>query len=280
MPEEDEASPAEPDEGPAVRGPDVGAAADEPLGDDREVEGGQRPPGGPSRLTLVVVGLLVGLLVGAAIGWISSRDDGATDDTSVASSTTAPETAEAAANFVEAWERGRTATYLSGSLLERTSGDGVVIEMPIVVAQRPPDRVVSNGSGVDGVVDGERWVCDEQLDGLLRCSSAASAEAFEEDVAGEVATLRGYFDGDLPLYRVSQSGTCFDLRLSRAIQAPPYGQSARFCFDEASGAPSLQRVERTEGTDVVTLVSVRTDVTAEDVARVAAGDVDEALLEG
>lgn len=266
------------DEGDGDRAPEDGTAEAVPEG----AEGDATPPGpgGPSRLTLVVVGLGVGLLVGAALGWVTSRSDDDDPDAEVATTTTAPETAEAAAELVEAWERSRTATYLSGSLLERTTSEGFTVEIPIVVAQRPPDRVVSTGTSVQGVVDGETWVCDEQLDGLLRCSSTPSAEDAAAEVAAEIERLRGYFDGDLPVYRVSRSGECFDLRLTRAMQAPPYGQRARFCFDEASGAPSLQRVERAEGTDEVTLVSVRTDVTAEDVARVAAGDVDEDLLGG
>lgn len=263
------------DEDPAE--PEDPGAADADADPDATIPAG---PGGPSRLTLVAVGLLVGLLVGAVLGWVSSRGDDEDDAAGSSTTTSAPETAEAAAALVDAWERSRTATYLSGSLLERTTADGFIVEIPIVVAQRPPDRVVSTGTSVEGVVDGESWVCDEQLDGLLECSTTPSTEDRDAEVAAEIERLRGYFDGDLPIYRVSQTGDCFDLRLTRAIQAPPYGQSARFCFDEESGAPTLQRVERAEGTDEVTLVSVRTDVTAEDVARVAAGDVDEDLLGG
>ncbi len=257
---------------PGEAEPDGAAAADgaEPA-----------PPGGPSRTVLVVVGLLVGLLVGAALGWATSRgDDGDEGGAATSTSTTAPETAEAAAALVAAWERSRTATFLTGSLLERTNSTGTVVEIPLVVAQRPPDRVISTGSSVSGVVGGEVWVCDEQLDGILHCGASGAAVDPASDLATELDVLRSYFAGDLPLYRVSQTGECFDLRLARAVQAPPYGQRARFCFDPVSGAPSLQRVERAEGTDVVTLVSARTDVTDDDIARVAAGDVDEGLLAG
>lgn len=262
---------AEPDGPAATEGAAAAADGAEPA-----------PPGGPSRTVLVVVGLLVGLLVGAALGWATSRDDEGDDGggAATATSTTAPETAEAAAALVAAWERSRTATFLTGSLLERTNSTGMVVEIPLVVAQRPPDRVISTGSSVSGVVGGEVWVCDEQLDGILHCGASGAAVDPASDLAAELDVLRSYFAGDLPLYRVSQTGECFDLRLARAVQAPPYGQRARFCFDPVSGAPSLQRVERAEGTDVVTLLSARTDVTDDDIARVAAGDVDEGLLAG
>lgn len=267
MPEGTEAEEGEPFDGPTERQTDDGPDA-------------PRGPGGPSRVVLVAVGLLVGLLLGGLAAWLTTRGaDDATDD-DVESATTAPETAEAAVAFVEAWERSRTATFLTGSLLTRTTEVGM-LEIPIVVAQRPPDRVISSGRSTEGTVGGEQRVCDEQLDGLVHCGvTSTPGESFEEKVAAEVAVLRSYFEADLPLYAVAGSGSCFDLRLTRAVHAPPFGQSARFCFDAASGAPQLQRIERPEGTDVVVLVSVRTDVTEEDLARVAAGEVDQALLEG
>ena len=236
-------------------------------------------PGGPPRWVLVVGGLVVGVVIGAGLGWWNSRSGG---DEHAGSSepAVAAETAEAAAELVEAWERSRTATYLTGSLLERTTATAAVLELPLIVAQRPPERVVSTGTSVEGSVDGLRQICDEQLDGVVRCQVAGPAADYDATVAAEVDTLRSYFEGELPVYRVAREGHCFLLRLTRAIQAPPYGQRARFCFDEASGAPSLQRIERDEGTDVVTLVSVRTDVTDEDLARGARGEVDESFRAG
>lgn len=248
-------------------------------GDDSE----HPSPGGPARWVLVVVGLIVGLLVGGGMAWWSSRDDSAEVDR-VTIPLSGPEdlgeSSEAADAFVDAWERSRTETYLSGSLLRRTLSNTTTLELPIVVAQRPPDRVVSTGGSVQGSVDGVNQVCDEQLDGLVQCRAIGEAADYDADVASEVETLQSYFSGETPVYRVSQQGQCFDLRLTAAIQAPPYGQNARFCFDEVSGAPSLQRIERLESTDEVTLVSVRADVSDADIAAVAAGDIDEALLDG
>jgi hypothetical protein len=233
---------------------------------------------------MVIVGLVVGVLLGGGLAWWSGRDDGSdgasTDDEGLVSPDELGESPEAADAFVGAWERSRTATYLSGSLLRRELSTAATMELPIIVAQRPPDRVVSTGGSVQSEVGGENTVCDEQLDGLVQCGSGGSTADYDAGVATEVETLRSYFEGDTPVYRVAQSGACFDLRLTAAIQAPPYGQNARFCFDEVSGAPTLQRIERTQGVDEVTLVSVRTDVTDEDLARVASGEIDEELLTG
>lgn len=238
-------------------------------------------PGGPPRWQMVLVGLLVGVLLGGGMAWWANRgsDDGA-DSEELTGPGDLDESPEAADAFVEAWERSRTSTYLSGSLLRRTISSSMTMELPIVVAQRPPDRVVSTGGSVQSDVGGENTVCDEQLDGIVRCGSGGSADDHDERVEAEIETLRSYFDTDTPVYRVSQSGMCFDLRLTAALQAPPYGQNARFCFDDVSGAPTLQRVERAEGTDEVTLVTVRTDVSDDDIARVASGEIDEELLTG
>jgi len=245
---------------------------------------GDTAPGGPPRWQMVVAGLVVGVLIGGGMAWWSSRDDSDApdtgDDTGLVEPGDSEESPEAAAAFVDAWERSRTETYLSGSLLRRTLSSAATMELPIVVAQRPPDRVVSTGGSVQADVGGENTVCDEQLDGMVQCLPGGTASDYAAGVAAEVETLQGYFEGDTPIYRVAQSGACFDLRLTAAIQAPPYGQNARFCFDAASGAPSLQRIERVEGTDEVTLVTVRTDVSDDDIARVAAGEIDLELLGG
>lgn len=260
--------------------------SDDPVGaaSDPDPTPGRPAPGGPPRWVLVTVGLAVGLLLGGGMAWWTGRDDGTSDGDVASDGSTATEgleeTPEAADAFVAAWERSRTSTYLSASLLRRTISTSVTLELPIVVAQRPPDRVVSSGGSVEGSVGGLGQVCDEQLDGMLRCAPPGDAVDEEERVAAEVATLRGYFEGDRPVYRVAQEDDCFALRLVAAIQAPPYGQRAAFCFDAASGAPRLQRIERSDSTDEVTLVSVRTDVTDEDLARVAAGEIDEELLAG
>ena len=238
-------------------------------------------PGGPPRWQMVVVGLVVGVLLGGGMAWWSNRDDEPSgQDEALVSPDELDESPEAAEAFVDAWERSRTATYLSGSWLRRELSTAATMELPVVVAQRPPDRVVSTGGSVQSDVDGDNTVCDEQIDGLVQCSPGGSTADYDAQVASEVETLRSYFEGETPVYRVARSGSCFDLRLTAAIQAPPYGQSARFCFDQVSGAPTLQRIERVEGTDEVTLVSVRTDVTDEDLARVASGEIDEELLTG
>ena len=74
--------------------------------------------------------------------------------------------------------------------------------------------------------------------------------------------LRHLVSGDHPAYTVTRADAgCFELTLGYVYPSPPYGLSARFCFDAATGAPMQVRVDQGEGVvdDTVT-TSVRTDV--------------------
>ena len=217
---------------------------------------------------LITIGLVVGVGLGVVAAWALRSTPEPTVDP-VADSP--PETVEAAEAFVEAWDRSRRETFLSVSELHRTTDAGE-LRLTLVLAQRPPDRVRSSGQSLTGTVGGVRVDCDEVVDEGLQCRLLEEARAdYDADVATEVALLRRYVEGTLPLYRVSRQGECFDLRLARVMYAPPYGQRARFCFDPATGAPSATRIERIEGTDVVTLVTVSAEVSDADLDAVADG---------
>ena len=78
-----------------------------------------------------------------------------------------------------------------------------------------------------------------------------------------------YFDyvvGPQALYSVVGTGTgCFELRLRFVrFPAPPYGRLARFCFDGATGAPTLLDIDRIEGSDRQVAVQVSGSVSDED----------------
>ena len=235
---------------------------------------------------LVGAGLLVGLVAGSLFAWAMRDSPPAGDPVPPLAGDTAPEWSAAdAGDFVAAWERSRTETYLAISSWRRVTAAGDEMSRVRVVAQRPPDRVLSSGRSLSGTVDGVTVQCDELVDdpgaesgepdeAEVACSEVDggfTAEDFQALVDEEVSAMWAYVEGDSPLYRVSRDGDCYDLRLLRSMIAPPYGQRARFCFDSETGASTEIQVERPEATDTLELLSVTAEVTDDDLAALAAG---------
>jgi hypothetical protein len=266
------------------------------------------------RFGLIAVGLLAGIVLGAALGWVLRPDpdgDPDRDPTPPLSGDAAPASPEDAAAFVDAWDRSRRETYLAVSTWRRETAAGSTIERVRVVAQRPPDRVLSSGASLRGSLEGRYVQCEELafdgsvgIDGGAQEDAGADSDGADSDgtdidgevdvpvacqerpdgfglaeyqalVDEEVAALSTYVTGEPPLYRVQHRAVagadCFDLRLVLGMRAPPYGNHATFCFDAASGAPSTIRVQRPEGTDTLELVTVTAEVTDDDLAALMAG---------
>lgn len=178
--------------------------------------------------------------------------------------------AASAEAFVEAWERSRTATFLTRGTYERHSEvTGATITSEDVVAQRPPRRIHRQLGGVDGRDDDRVIVCPapppDQEPEPCRFGPAAGL-GYEEDVAREVAGVRSLTTGPDPLYRVTRSDPgCFDLDLLRVDPRAPFGVAASFCFDAETGAPSARRVEHEGGiVEVLTVTSISSAVAPED----------------
>ncbi|MGY6502380.1 MAG: hypothetical protein ACXIVQ_15960 [Acidimicrobiales bacterium] len=222
---------------------------------------------------LAMVGLVLGIglgVVGAVL--LRSPTPAPVDDWTPTTVDLSGESAEAADAFVEAWERSRRGTFVTISEIRRTTAGGGELGLTLVVAQRPPDVVRSSGGSVTGTFDGLRLGCDADPDGELLCLGTEDLGAEHETrVEREIEILRTYVEGERPLYRVAQDGACFDLRLTRQMFAPPYGTTARFCFDPATGAHGDMRISRAEATDVVTLVSASGTATEDDLLAVAEG---------
>ena len=70
------------------------------------------------------------------------------------------------------------------------------------------------------------------------------------------------------LYDVSDVGAgCYELRLRfPRFPAPPYGRRARFCYDRATGAPTVLDIDRAEGQDRQAAIEVSPVVTDADLA--------------
>lgn len=173
-----------------------------------------------------------------------------------------------AAEFVEAWERSRTGTFVVRSDFHRETARGGELDSDVLLVQRPPDYLVHQFGSVEGRLDDRLVGCSPDPAGQSVCrpTGERSDTSYDETVAREVTTFEQYFFGDDgPLYRVTaKGGDCFDLHLTRLLPSAPYGDEARFCFDDASGALTLVRIERAEGTDLTEAVEVRTDVRDED----------------
>jgi hypothetical protein len=209
----------------------------------------------------LVAGVLAGIVVGGAItaavvlsGWLDRPTPQRGD--------------EAIAAFLEAWRDSREGTYVVDATFVRTASDGDRLESAVRVAQRPPDRVVVQFDSVDATVGGQPLRCLEGEDAAgaaqLYCAPGEVVDD-EESISAELEVWLGYLVGDPPLYEVEGDGAgCFDLELARDLPYVPYGEHARFCFDDETGAVVLARIERPEATDVTEATSVRSEVSDTD----------------
>ena len=179
--------------------------------------------------------------------------------------------AEAAAAFVAAWQRSLEATFLRTATFERRSeSTGAVITSEDVLAQRPPARRHQQLGGVEGR-DGRRpIVCvgvDDETGAPERCTFGESTlPTYETDVETTIAALRTQVEGPEPVYAVVDLGEgCFELALQRIEPRASFGQAARFCFDEETGAPTNSRVEYAGGiAEVLAVTSVSDEVSDAD----------------
>ena len=211
----------------------------------------------------IAVGLAMSGVVLALV--IDDPPAPAPSPTTTTATTTAPDPAAPPA-FLAAWERSRTGTYLVEGAYTQERAGAVVMDGLSRTVQRPPDRLVAQFGAVDGRLGGEVVGCaptpDEES---VVCRSGGPAPPYAEEVAGEMARLRSYVEGDPPLYRVDQEadGSCFVLTLARTIPAPPYGEVARFCFDPDTGAPVRQEVTRGDVVDRTVASTVRAPTDAD-----------------
>jgi hypothetical protein len=178
-----------------------------------------------------------------------------------------PDDGTAAEELVQAWERSRTATFVRTGTFERRSDvTGSSISSEDVLAQRPPQRLHRQLGGIDGRDDRRELSCPSPPEGSPpeECTlGEPSGASYDEDVAREVAALRTLVAGDEPVYAVGRGADpgCFELVLQRVEPRAPFGQEARFCFDEATGAPGNSRVVYEGGiVEVVAVTDIRTDV--------------------
>jgi hypothetical protein len=191
-----------------------------------------------------VVGVLVAVVVARALG-----------------PEPAPSPAAAAA-FLDAWARHRTATYVAEGTFTRTLDGEPALESAVRTVQRPPDRLELQPGSATGRLGGRRVACAVEDDGSLSCRTGERVGPYEDAVAREVAILRDQVEGPRRVYDVTEDGDCFVLELGAG------GERSTYCFDGATGALVRSRIERGRLADTVVMTSVRPEVTDEDLSAV------------
>jgi hypothetical protein len=202
-----------------------------------------------------VAGLVVG--VAATVAVAATWNSGGTSR---------PAVSDAAPAYIADWRRSQLGTWRVVLRWQRTAGANH-LEDEVRIAQRPPDRLSIAGGSVEARRGDRQLACAAGDDGRLRCRDAGAAPPYNQEVDGGEAVLRQQLVGPGRLYDVtSTSPHCYDLRLRVSYPAPPYGRTARFCFDPATGAPTLRDIQRPEGRDLQEVVSVSGQVTDADLA--------------
>jgi hypothetical protein len=181
--------------------------------------------------------------------------------------------------LLAAYERSRTVEAVVESTFTRTVADGRELSYDQRLVQRPPDdRLVIGAGAATGRLDGRVVRCSTDADGQQSCIQGDEAEPYDEEVAAEVQALASLVDPSTGVYDVTAlDDGCFSLELVADVPSPPYGTTATFCFDEATGVLASVEVVRPEATDRTEAVEIRTTVTDEDLR---AADLGEPVTTG
>ncbi|MGE3441251.1 MAG: hypothetical protein AB7L13_01350 [Acidimicrobiia bacterium] len=214
--------------------------------------------------SMVVRGAVIGALVGimltvlvAVSGWPHARQS---VDRSAPNSAAHRRDAKA---FADAWERSLRGTWYVSFDFSRRLADGRTLTSGGTSAQRPPDRLTVQFGALTGRLGGRLIDCTPTpgAPSTLQCKNGEPALDYEAEVKRDVDRIKTYVGGALPIYVVDRDGRrCFKLRKQLNVVSPPYGDTARFCFDEATGAITDVAIERPGVLDTQTAVTVRADV--------------------
>lgn len=174
---------------------------------------------------------------------------------------------EAAQSLVVAWNRWRTATFVSSGTWTRTlDGSDTPLTGDVYTAQLPPRRLVVRLGAVTEEVDGDVTTCDGLSGDVIvpGCVEVSGSRTYDERVRAEMSLVLNYVIGDTRIYDVAEVDGCFQVELVPAALRSPWGRAAKFCFADESGALQSSRVRRQSATDVETTTAIRTEVTDAD----------------
>ncbi|MEZ5246840.1 MAG: hypothetical protein R2707_17230 [Acidimicrobiales bacterium] len=220
-------------------------------------------------VVLVVVGLVMGVLAVLGVAAVLLSDD-ANDAQPAPVELSFPAVEhdpEAAEDLVVAWNRWRTATFVSSGTWTRTlDGAGDPLTGDTYIAQEPPRRVVVRLGAVIESIDGSLVTCDNPSEPVIvpGCSEVNGGLTYDERLQAEMSLVLNYVIGDQRIYDVAVVDDCFRVELIPAALRSPWGRAAEFCFDEVSGALASSRVRRQSAVDEEITFSIRTDVDDDD----------------
>ena len=173
----------------------------------------------------------------------------------------------AAKDLVVAWNRWRTASFVSAGTWTRTlDSDDAPLTGDTYTAQEPPRRLVLRLGAVIESIDGSLVTCDNPSEPVIvpECSEMAGLRSYDERLRSEMSLVLNYVIGEERIYDVAEVDGCFNVELIPAVLRSPWGRAGQFCFDEASGALRSSRVRRQSAVDEEVAVVIRTDVSDED----------------
>lgn len=225
----------------------------------------------PTWVVVTALVVLVALVAGGVATVVSALRGGGGDDRRGA----------AAEQFVAAWQRRSTGTWAVEGFTEREREDGTsgTLRTTYRAAQRPPDRLVEQYGAVEAVLDGRAIGCaappagDGTTAGVggapeagpLVCADRGPARDPAVEVAAELVRVQALVGGADPAYTVvDEGGGCFGLTVVKADPAPPLGDTARFCFDAATGALRSSELRSVGVVDRTVAETVRGTVTDAD----------------
>jgi hypothetical protein len=174
---------------------------------------------------------------------------------------------QAAEDLVVAWNRWRTATFVSVGTWTRTlDGNAEPLTGDAFTAQEPPRRVVVRLGAVIESIDGSVVTCDNPEEPVIvpGCSEVDGVLSYDDRLRAEMSLVLNYVIGEERIYDVAAVDGCFSVELIPAALRSPWGRAGQFCFDEASGALQSSRVRRQSAVDEEIVLAIRTDVTDAD----------------
>jgi hypothetical protein len=228
------------------------------------------PPTPPRRriptFSLVLLGLAAGALIGLLGAW-AARGHGEKQPSTISLApvqTGLPPDHQANARaFITAWQRFREGTFRADYTFVRRFADGRTLEAQRSIVQQPPRRVVRQLGGVVSLGEEGQSSCDT-VDDKSVCTPPAGVD-YEASVQDEMVAWATAFAGDKPAYLVDvPEPGCFELSLAQPLPAAPYGDAARFCFDQATGALQQRQIVRQTAVDTEVAVQINAIVTDAD----------------